>query len=75
MVQVIALTEELLATAKQHENSGSNIEKTAGVSPGIPQYDWSEKVKQNFRWVLFGCSRETCFVFHSSFNGKFCVSS
>lgn len=43
LTEVIALTEELLATAKQHENSGSNIEKTAGVSPGIPQYNWSEK--------------------------------
>lgn len=43
LTEVIALTEELLATAKQHENSGSNIEKATGVSPGIPQYNWSEK--------------------------------
>lgn len=58
-MQVIALTEELLSTAKQHENSGSNIEKSSGAAPGFSQYDWNEKVKQYFTWFcfLFGCSR------------------
>ncbi|EXB80406.1 Survival of motor neuron-related-splicing factor 30 [Morus notabilis] len=41
--EVIALTEELLSTAKQHENSGSNIEKSSGAAPDFSQYDWNEK--------------------------------
>ncbi|PON66628.1 Survival motor neuron [Parasponia andersonii] len=35
--EVIALTEELLVTAKQNENSGSN------TSPGFAQCNWNEK--------------------------------
>ncbi|XP_057990911.1 uncharacterized protein LOC110634736 isoform X2 [Hevea brasiliensis] len=37
MMQVIALTEELLATAKQTEISGSDIRPGAGASPSLPQ--------------------------------------
>lgn len=36
-VQVIDLTEELLATAKQNEISGSNTGSSGRMSPGMPQ--------------------------------------
>ncbi|XP_062094850.1 uncharacterized protein LOC133800794 isoform X2 [Humulus lupulus] len=43
--EVIALTEELLETAKKNENSGSNIGTgtSADTSPGLPQYNWNDK--------------------------------
>ncbi|KAL5555046.1 hypothetical protein UlMin_037282 [Ulmus minor] len=43
LIEVIALTEELLATAKQNENSGPNIGTIAGASSGSPQQNWNEK--------------------------------
>ena len=41
MMQVISLTEELLATAKKHEKSESNIETNP---PSFTQHNWDSKV-------------------------------
>lgn len=51
-MQVIALTEELLATARQNEVSGSDIRITASESPDLAHSKGNEKVNWNF---LYSC--------------------
>ncbi|KAJ7946520.1 Survival of motor neuron-related-splicing factor 30 [Quillaja saponaria] len=46
--EVIALTEEILATAKQNDISGSNNGRNTSASPGLAQSEENEKELENF---------------------------
>lgn len=51
-MQVIALTEELLATAKQNEISGSDIGPGTSASPSLPQPKVSSSAIQPIAFCL-----------------------
>lgn len=83
-MQVIALTEELLATAKQNDISGSDIGTSGRASPSLPHskmviphlfhlflclVTWQKKKK-----TVFGClGLQICFV--SSWRQKSCLTA
>lgn len=52
-MQVIALTEELLATARQNEISGTDSRISASESPVLPHSKGNEKVTGMFFILLF----------------------
>lgn len=52
-MQVIALTEELLATAKQNEISGSEIVTSVSESPGLSPPNGNKQVIGIPMWFCF----------------------
>lgn len=53
LLQVIALTEELLATAKQNQSSGIDFGTSDSVSPSLPQTQRNENVNWHPHIIIY----------------------